>query len=205
MNKSFDLSRRAFLSALVVTTAESVAVGLAGCGAEAPVTNGFKAIMSANEMAASAACKAYCSAQENYRRTDYNHDRILEYAQTLSGTNSLLETKAGSGDVALIDRAFAHAEGGLGVAVPKMGYYFKVLTRQGANAPGGAKDYIQNGHMTLGYALVAYPSQYGETGRNTFIVCQDGLIYEKDLGAATQAIAEKMSEYNPDSTWIPAE
>src|SRR5688572_475171 len=81
--------------------------------------------MAANETAAAASCKAYAEAQEIYRRTDYDGDAILEYAQALSGNNSLLEKVAGSSDLALIDRTFAGAEGGAGTATPKAGYVFK--------------------------------------------------------------------------------
>ncbi len=202
MNASFPLTRRTFLMGV---TAVAAGLGLTGCGADAPVSNSFQALMAVNEVAAQASCKSYCTAQDAYRRTDYNKDGVLEYAQALSGNNSLYETKTGLGDIAMIDRSFAHAEGSIGKATPKAGYCFKILTRQGANAPGGAKSFIENGHMTLGYALVAYPAQYGESGRKTYIVSHAGLVYEKDMGAETPSIIEKMSEYNPDATWLPAE
>lgn len=161
---------------------------------------------SISETPAVAYCKSYCTAQDIYRRIDYNKDGVLEYAQALSGDNSLFETKAGLGDVAMIDRSFANAEGNPGKAIStKAGYCFKILTKQGAKAPGGARDFIENGHMIYGYALVAYPAKYGETTRITYIVNNEGIIYEKDIGTETHSIVEKMTEYNPDETWIVTE
>ena len=86
-------------------------------------------------------------------------------------------------------------------AKPSSGYYFKILTRQGAATWDGAKDYIVNGHMTLGYAIVAYPAEYGVSGIKTFLVNQRGVVYEKDLGTTTGALAAQMMRFNPDKTW----
>ncbi len=169
------------------------------------IPNMLRSRMAANETAALAACKAYCTAQDIYRRTDYNKDGILEYAQALRGKESLYETTEGQGDVALIDRSFANAEGGPGNATPKAGYYFKVLKAQGASAAGGKRSYVTRDHMTLGYALVAYPAQYDGTARNTFLVSNAGTIYQKDMGPETHAIVEKMTEFDPDQTWVVAE
>jgi hypothetical protein len=85
------------------------------------------------------------------------------------------------------------------------GYYFKILMTQGAAAPGGAKPYVVNGRMTGGFALVAWPAQYNVTGVMTFIVGQDGIVRQKDLGPTTDAVARKLMVYNPDSTWRPAD
>lgn len=84
---------------------------------------------------------------------------------------------------------------------PFHGYYFKILTAQGPAAPGGAKNYIVKGEMSGGFALVAWPAQYDATGIMTFIVNQDGVVREKDLGPGTDAAARKMTTYNPDSSW----
>ena len=84
---------------------------------------------------------------------------------------------------------------------PFHGYYFRILTAQGSAAPGGAKNYIVKGEMSGGFALVAWPAQYGATGIMTFIVNQDGVVREKDLGPGTDATARKMTAYNPDSSW----
>ncbi|MGB8583727.1 MAG: DUF2950 domain-containing protein [Candidatus Sulfotelmatobacter sp.] len=88
---------------------------------------------------------------------------------------------------------------------PFQGYYFRVLKAQGAKAPGGAHSYIADGKMTRGFAFVAYPAQYRSSGVMTFIVDQDGIVYEKDLGPKTAAIAKAMTKYDPDSTWRKAD
>ena len=89
--------------------------------------------------------------------------------------------------------------------VPFQGYFFRVLTRQGKNAPGGAADYVASGRMTAGFAFLAYPAEYRVTGVMTFIVNQDGVVYEKDLGEKTAALVEAIKEYDPDSTWRNSE
>jgi hypothetical protein len=88
-----------------------------------------------------------------------------------------------------------------GKASPYHGYYYRILTKQGAAAKGGAKDYMVNGRLTKGFAFVAYPAEYRNSGVVTFIVNQDGIVYEKDLGADTEKIGSTMTEYNPDSSW----
>ena len=84
---------------------------------------------------------------------------------------------------------------------PYYGYYYKILTRQGKEAPGGAYDYIVDGKMIGGFALVAYPAFYGKSGIMTFIVNQEGQVYKKNLGGKTGEIAEAMKKFNPDKTW----
>jgi len=88
---------------------------------------------------------------------------------------------------------------------PFHGYYFRILTAQGPAAPGGAQSYVVNGNMTGGFALVAWPAEYGNSGIMTFIVNHDGIVYEKDSGEDTAAIASQMKDYNPDDTWRKAE
>lgn len=88
--------------------------------------------------------------------------------------------------------------------VPFHGYYFHMLTRQGANVPGGAKDYVVNGKMTGGFAFVAYPAAYRNSGVMTFIINQDGVLLQKDLGTTTEQTAAAMTEFNPDESWTPA-
>ena len=92
-----------------------------------------------------------------------------------------------------------------GQQAPFHGYYFRILTKQGAAAKGGARDYVVNGQLTRGFAFVAYPAEYRNSGVMTFIVNQDGVVYEKDLGPDTAKLAAAMSEYNPDSTWRRAD
>ena len=105
------------------------------------------------ETAAAASCKAYAEAQEIYHRTDYTGNGVLKYAQHLHGTDSLLETKDGFGDLALIDKTFGNAEIGYPETTPKAGYVFKILKRRGWHVRGGRKTYTDNnGDMTKGYA-----------------------------------------------------
>jgi hypothetical protein len=89
--------------------------------------------------------------------------------------------------------------------VPFHGYYFHILTRQGSNVPGGAKDYVVNGKMTGGFAFVAYPAEYRNSGVMTFIINQDGVPLQKDLGSATTQTAAAMTEFDPDPSWTPAQ
>ena len=84
---------------------------------------------------------------------------------------------------------------------PFHGYFYKILTKQGSNAPGGSLEYVVGGKMIGGFAMVAYPSEYGNTGVMTFLVSHSGTVYEKDLGRATARIAERITAYNPDQTW----
>jgi hypothetical protein len=92
-----------------------------------------------------------------------------------------------------------------GKPTPFHGYYYRILTKQGPAAKGGARDYLVNGQLAKGFAFVAYPAQYRNSGVMTFIVNQDGIVYEKDLGAQTADLAAAMTEYNPDNTWDPAD
>jgi hypothetical protein len=89
--------------------------------------------------------------------------------------------------------------------VPFRGYYLRILTRQGKHAPGGAQDYVVNGKMTRGFAFVAYPAEYRNSGVMTFVVSQDGVVYEKDLGQRTETLAKDMKGFDPDSSWQKAE
>jgi len=92
-----------------------------------------------------------------------------------------------------------------GKGTPFHGYYFRMLTKQGPAAKGGARDYLVNGQLAHGFAFVAYPAEYRNSGVMTFIVNQNGVVYERDLGTDTGKIGSEMSEYNPDPTWRPIE
>jgi hypothetical protein len=92
-----------------------------------------------------------------------------------------------------------------GQRTPFHGYYYRVLTRQGPAAKGGSKDYVTNGQLTRGFAFVAYPAEYRNSGVMTFIVNQDGVVFEKDLGQDTGKLASEMSEFNPDKSWRPSD
>jgi hypothetical protein len=91
-----------------------------------------------------------------------------------------------------------------GSHVPFHGYFFHMLSRQGSHAPGGAKDYVVNGTMTGGFAFIAYPAEYRNSGVMTFIINQDGVLLQKDLGTSTTQTAAAMTEFDPDPSWIPA-
>jgi hypothetical protein len=84
---------------------------------------------------------------------------------------------------------------------PYFGYYFRILTRQGSHVPGGRYNYVINGNMIAGFALVAFPAEYGNTGVMTFVVNHQGKVYQKDLGPRTAEMARAMAEFNPDTTW----
>jgi hypothetical protein len=168
-----------------------------------------------NEMAAILISQAYAVAQyEYFDGDDHDNDQVSEYAQKLissAGKQDGLywETVADDepsplGPLVAYARKEGYAkqkEGATQAANPFHGYYFKILTRQGSSAPGGAYNYIINGNMIAGFALVAYPATWGNSGVMTFVVNQEGRVYQKDLGPRTAEIAGAMTEYNPDSTW----
>jgi hypothetical protein len=102
--------------------------------------------------------------------------------------------------------AKAQAEGyGRSTNEPYHGYYYRILTAQGSDAPGGAYDYVVKGKMIGGFALVAYPARWGASGVMTFIVNHDGVVYQRNLGKQTAALAAKMARFDPDSTWSKAQ
>lgn len=101
--------------------------------------------------------------------------------------------------------AEGYEKGQGGPSTPYRGYFFRILTRQGKDAPDGAKSYVVNGKMTDGFAFVAYPAEYRSSGVMTFIVNQDGVVYQKDLGKKTEALGKAMEGYDLDSSWRKAE
>ncbi|MFH0938093.1 MAG: DUF2950 family protein [Planctomycetota bacterium] len=164
------------------------------------IPNLFRARMNANQAAAVSACRAFTEAEEIYRRTDYDGDGVLEYSQTIAGNNSLVERTSGMHDLGLLDTTFGRAEGSAETATGKAGYVFTVLLRQGSAATGGVQNYIIGGNMTNGYGLSAVPSSYDVTGRNAYIINNDGVTFQKDVnGNLHQTI------FNPDSTWTMTE
>ncbi len=88
--------------------------------------------------------------------------------------------------------------------VPYHGYFYRILTRKGSNASGGARNYLVGGHMTGGFAMLAYPAVWGDSGIMTFVVNQFGIVYQKNLGPHTERIARGLSEFDPDASWAPA-
>lgn len=175
-----------------------------------------------NELTAISVCRAYVVAQwEYFTDGDWGHDGVNAYAPkfiSTPGTHDGLYWETAEGETPsplgeLVARARAEGYGRRGAAnhrsaagaqrphSPYHGYYFKILTRQGAYAPGGKYDYIINGNMIAGFALVAYPDKWGNSGVMTFIVNQQGRVYEKNLGAETAKLAGEITEYNPDPSW----
>jgi hypothetical protein len=160
-----------------------------------------------NELSAIQACLAYVDAQQDYAEKGLGGNGV--YARRIvsrSGQRDGLYWPAQSGeDESPLGEfvAAAAAEGyRAGVQrIPYHGYYYRILTRQGPNAPGGTLDYVVRGKMIGGFALVAYPAQYGNSGVMTFLVSHQGTVYEKDLGWRTGAIASGMAAFNPDQTW----
>jgi hypothetical protein len=164
-----------------------------------------------NELAAIRIAQTYVKAQNLYARRGHDGKPAGLYARRFTsepGTESGLYWAVSPGQPhsplgALV--AAAAAEGrpvgdGRTGPVPFYGYYFRILEQQGAAAKGGAKSYVVNGAMSGGFGLVAWPAQYGNTGLMTFIVNQDGVVFEKDLGPDTTA-ASRLASFNPDSTW----
>ncbi len=167
-----------------------------------------------NERDALRSVRAYAVAQRVYASKDRNGDQVPEYAQKFISSpgqqDGLYWSADAGGETSPLGPLYAQAQSaaqatangnGSTGAQPFYGYYFKILDRQGKNAQGGAKDYVNNGHMTDGFALVAWPADYGKSGVMTFIINQQGKVYQKDLGKNTADIAQKMQAYDPDRSW----
>jgi hypothetical protein len=167
-----------------------------------------------NELATLEIVRAYVDAQREYASKDRDNDEVLEYAQRVSSssgkTDGLYWAPELNGEVSPLGPLVgdAQAEGYFSLppgepASPKPfhGYFFKILVSQGQSAPGGKHDFIINGNMIAGHALVAWPAEHNVTGVMTFIVNQQGRVYQKDLGKETAQTVETMRAYNPDSSW----
>ena len=163
-----------------------------------------------NELNAIQTCLAYVDAQREYYARDPDGDAVLHYSQKFVSTPGKRDglywpTKDGENPSPLGPLvARARGEGyskGSDAPVTYWGYYYRILTAQGKDAPGGAYDYLAHGRLMGGFALVAYPATYGVSGVMTFVVNQDGVVYQKNLGQDTAAIARAMKQFNPDSTW----
>ena len=166
-----------------------------------------------DELTAIAACGAVATAQQTYFSQTHDGEKPKQYAQKFISDdgkqNGLYWPVAAGQPPSPLEnvRDFAKAAGYSNAGAkpqPFEGYYFRFLTKQGATAKGGAKDYLVNGHLTGGFALLAYPAEYRNSGIMTFIVGQDGVVYQKDLGEKTADIASAISEYNPGDGWKPA-
>lgn len=164
-----------------------------------------------NELHVIDVLNAYVDAQLEYATKDCRGSGKVEFAQRLissEGTRDGLYWEAKEGEPAsplgpLVARAAAEGYPKERNLSPFHGYYFKTLKGQGKHAPGGAYQYVVKDRMILGFALVAYPAEYGNSGVMTFIVNQAGTVYEKNLGKNTRRLAEAMELFNPDKSWKP--
>jgi hypothetical protein len=169
-----------------------------------------------NELQVVQTLHAYVDAQQEYHRLERDTAQSREYAQKLvstSGAKDGLYWQTAEGEalsplgplVAGAVQEGYHLRQPGEAPVPYHGYFFKILKRQGEQAPGGAYDYVVDDTMLFGFAMVAYPAEYGASGIMTFLVNHQDKVYEKDLGECTEAIVQVMTEYNPDETWQQVE
>jgi|KBSSwiStaDraftv2_1062776.scaffolds.fasta_scaffold319389_2 hypothetical protein len=164
-----------------------------------------------NELSTIQSCLAYVDAQQEFYVRNVQKDPLQHFANKLISTEGKKDglywpTKEGESESPLGEEfAQARAEGylqpGAQKGAPYHGYIYRMLVRQGPNAPGGAYDYLVNGELLGGFALIAFPAEYGSSGIMTFIVNHDGVVYSRDLGPNTQQVAMGTAEFNPDSMW----
>jgi len=163
-----------------------------------------------NELAVMQVMLAIYDAEKEYARRDRNGDGVLQYATKLTSSPGKRDglywpTKAGEDPSPLGPAVAAARAAGGGEGAGYYGYRYKLLTAQGKNAPGGAFDYVARGRMIGGFAVVAWPVKYGDTGVMTFMVSHDGVVYQKDLGPGTAALAAAMTRFDPDPSWQKVE
>jgi hypothetical protein len=167
-----------------------------------------------NELDTLSVLRAFVTAQREYATRDRDGDGVLEYAQTIASSpgsaDGLFWPPDLNGEISPLGPlvAYAHAEGyrrGLGKTStgqhPFHGYLFRILKKQGRHAPGGKYDYVINGNMIGGFAVAAWPAEYGSSGVMTFIVSHHGRVYEQDLGKNTVSRASRVKEYDPGKDW----
>lgn len=164
-----------------------------------------------NELSAIQAIGAYVDAQREYYLLNPAKDKLLQYAQKVVSAKGKRDglyypTREGEapsplGQLFASATAAGYTTSADGKPAPYYGYNYRILKAQGPDAPGGAYDYVARGKMIGGFAMVAYPANYGNSGVMTFIVNQDGAVYEKNLGPDTAAAAQKITKFNPDKTW----
>jgi hypothetical protein len=162
-----------------------------------------------HELEAIALMRAYVDAQVEYASEDRDGDEVLEYAQRLlspTGTKEGLYWPQDGGEPSPFGEFVARASAAPYVGKAKLGdpyhgYYFTVLTKQGAHPPGGAYSYVINGNMIAGFGLLAFPAEYGKSGVMTFEVSHQGHVYQKDLGPKTAELARAIQVYDPDASW----
>jgi hypothetical protein len=166
-----------------------------------------------NELHTIAVAKEFVEAQHEYASQDRNRNGLQEYAQKLMSAEGARdglywpvgddERESPMGRLVAEAVAAGYQPGQGKEPVPYHGYYYRPLTGQGSNAPGGAKSYVKNGHMTGGFALLAYPAEYGNSGIMSFLINQSGILFQKDLGEETAALAAAVTGYDPDRSWEP--
>jgi hypothetical protein len=162
-----------------------------------------------HELNAIEVCRGYVEAQMEYATRHHDGPGAMQYAQKIASTPGKQDGLYWEGDrESLVPKSFAAAAAAMFAEgkkpVPYHGYYFHILKAQGPDAEGGAVDYVVKGQMIGGFALVAFPAEYGVSGILTFIVNQHGIVYSKDLGPNTMALARRIAVFNPDKTWKPA-
>jgi hypothetical protein len=159
-----------------------------------------------NEMSTIRVCQELVAAQKEYSA---DHKEFAQKIFSDEGQHNGLYWKTSGEPLSpigpLVAAAVVERDAVTSAPTPYRGYYYHVLSRQGKNAPGGAKSYVANGKMTGGFAFVAYPAEYRSSGVMTFLVSEDGAVYQKDLGKKTEALAKGMKEFNPDSSWQKSE
>ena len=163
-----------------------------------------------NELDTIQTCLAFVDAENEYADKDHG-DGVGAYAQRIVSspasrtacTGSRTTMTARSAQLAAEASAEGYKAGG--EPQPYHGYYYRILTRQGQSAPGGAMSYVIKGKMIGGFALVAWPADYGNSGVMTFIVNHAGTVYQKDLGKDTEAVAKRMTWFDPDRSWAKVE
>jgi hypothetical protein len=162
-----------------------------------------------NELAAIDVCRGYVEAQMEYASRDRDANGVLEYAQHIISVPGKQDGLYYEGESeSLVPKSFAGAaavilQGQGKKPVPYHGYFFHILKAQGPDAQGGAMDYVVKGVMIGGFAMVAWPAEYGVSGIQTLIVNHQGVVYEKDLGPQTANLARAIARFNPDKTWKP--
>lgn len=167
-----------------------------------------------NELFAIRFCLAFGDAEREYAEQDRDGDGLLEYAQRFRSSEGKQDglywpTKQGQPDSPFGPLVSSAVNEGYSteapVSLPFHGYYYRILTAQGKDAPGGSYDYLVNGKMIGGYALIAYPSRWGASGVMTFMCSHEGTVYQRNFGADTPEIANKVMSFDPDATWTKVE
>jgi hypothetical protein len=161
-----------------------------------------------NELSAIEACRTFVEAQREYYRDIRDGDEVQQYAQRFLSTpgkhDGLYWPAEKLSDMSPLGTRLVDAgldKRAAGDHSPYKGYRFRILTRQGPAAPGGAFDYMINGRLLVGVGLIAYPAEWGVSGVMSFICNQQGRIYQKNLGPATEKLVAEILRYNPDKTW----